>query len=94
MQVKGLAAVESRPETTKQHALAVGALGDDWTVDEQRLLEHALRSIPASVGADRWSRIADLVATKSPQQCASRFKKLSALVKQRKQQTPQAAINE
>jgi len=87
-QVKGLAAVEAKPDnfSMKQHALGVGALGDEWSADEQRRLEQALRSVPAS-DPERWQLIADLVGSKTRKQCIERFKRVASWVKERKTAT-------
>jgi hypothetical protein len=42
--------------------------------DFLQLLERALRSHPASEGADRWGNIAKAVGTRTKEECVARFK--------------------
>jgi len=49
-----------------------------WTAEEQKLLEQALRTYPAST-ADRWDRIAECVPSRSKKDCQRRFKVNSPL---------------
>lgn len=58
-----------------------------WTAEEQKLLEQALRQHPASLGAQRWNNIAEMVGTRSKEECVARFKELVARVKAKKQST-------
>lgn len=39
-----------------------------------QLLEKALRSNPASLGAERWDRVADMVGSRTKEECVARFK--------------------
>jgi len=55
-----------------------------WSSEEQKLLEQALRTYPATMGADRWDRIAECLPNKSKKECIRRFKELVDLVRERK----------
>ncbi|KAH7948505.1 hypothetical protein HPB52_023594 [Rhipicephalus sanguineus] len=44
-----------------------------WQAEEQRLLEQALKTYPAST-PDRWDRIAECVPTRSKKECMRRYK--------------------
>ena len=44
-----------------------------WTADEQRLLEQALKTYPASV-EDRWERISESIPNRSKKDCMKRYK--------------------
>jgi DnaJ family protein C protein 2 len=46
-----------------------------WTADEQRLLEQALKTYPASL-SDRWERIAEAIPNRSKKECMKRYKVL------------------
>lgn len=60
-----------------------GVANSVWQADEQRLLEQALKTYPAST-PDRWDRIAECVPTRSKKECMRRYKDLVELVKTKK----------
>ncbi|XP_046457191.1 dnaJ homolog subfamily C member 2-like [Daphnia pulex] len=60
-----------------------------WTADEQRLLEQALKTYPASL-SDRWERIAEAIPNRSKKECMKRYKELVELVRAKK--SAQAAV--
>lgn len=60
-----------------------GVASTVWQADEQRLLEQALKTYPAST-PDRWDRIAECVPTRSKKECMRRYKDLVELVKTKK----------
>ena len=51
-----------------------------WTEDEQKLLEQALKTFPASVGAERWDKIAACLPNRYAQ-CSRSSSRLSGLVR-------------
>ncbi|KAL9960620.1 hypothetical protein ACROYT_G034103 [Oculina patagonica] len=54
-----------------------------WTSEEQRLLENALRTYPAST-PERWERIAEAVPGRTKKECMKRYKDLVEMVKAKK----------
>ena len=48
-----------------------------WSADEQKLLEQALKTYPASLGAERWDKISDSVPNRSKKDCMRRYKELA-----------------
>ncbi|XP_068714425.1 dnaJ homolog subfamily C member 2-like [Montipora capricornis] len=54
-----------------------------WTSEEQRLLERALRSYPAST-PERWDRIAESLPGRTKKECMKRYKDLVEMVKAKK----------
>ena len=51
----------------------VGSNPAPWSPDEQKLLEQAMRTFPASV-PDRWDKIAEAIPLRSKKDCMKRYK--------------------
>jgi len=56
----------------------------EWTIEEQKLLEVALKKFPASLGKERWTKIAEAVPGKNRRDCVERYKILVAAIQQAK----------
>ena len=59
-----------------------------WSSDEQKILEQALKTYPASM-ADRWDRIAECLPSRSRKDCMVRYKELVELIQAKKRATQQ-----
>lgn len=54
-----------------------------WSAEEQKMLEQAIRTYPASE-SDRWEKIAVVIRTRSKKDCMKRYKELVDMVKAKK----------
>ena len=69
---------------TESAAEAQGLNMAPWTNEEQKLLEQALKTYPASLGAERWDKIASCVPDRSKKDCMRRYKELAELIRAKK----------
>lgn len=69
-------------QLTKMHLLtqaapapsAATSTPTDWTQEQQKALEAALKKYPASMGVQRWDSIANSVPGKTKKDCVERYK--------------------
>ena len=69
---------------TETAAEAQGLNVTPWTAEEQKLLEQALKTFPASVGSERWDKIANCIPNRSKKDCMKRYKEIAELVRAKK----------
>lgn len=60
-----------------------GSNPSPWSVDEQKVLEQALKTYPASL-ADRWEKISECLPSRSKKDCIVRYKELVELIQAKK----------
>ena len=80
-------ATTSIDETPRSSATPVTAVTAalEWSDEQQRMLEGALKHFPASVGATRWDRIAERVPGRTRAECVARYKSIVAALKAKKE---------
>lgn len=76
---------------TETAAEAQGLNVSPWTSEEQKLLEQALKTYPAALGAERWELISDCLPDRSKKDCMRRYKELAELIRAKKAATAAAA---
>ncbi len=54
-----------------------------WSADEQKTLEQALKTYPATL-SDRWEKIAECLPARSKKDCMVRYKELVELIQAKK----------
>lgn len=76
--------VSERYETAAETLVyEVGSNPAPWTADEQKLLEQAMRTYPASQ-ADRWDKIAECLPARSKKDCMKRYKEIVEMLRTKK----------
>ncbi|EDO28118.1 predicted protein, partial [Nematostella vectensis] len=78
---QGKASEESVPTVRYERKLEMAIL--PWSSDDQKLLEAALRAIPAST-PERWDRVAESVPGRTKKECMKRYKELVEMIKAKK----------
>ena len=69
----------------KQATVPAPAVSEEWTTEQQKQLEDAMRKFPATLApAERWAKIAEAVPGKTKQQCVARFKYIRELIASKK----------
>jgi DnaJ family protein C protein 2 len=66
------------PESASEKAAAATASPADWSQDQQKKLEAALKKFPASLGVQRWESIAAAVPGMTKKDCVERYKYIVA----------------
>lgn len=69
---------------TETAAEAQGLNVAPWSADEQKLLEQALKTYPASLGTERWEKISSCIPDRSKKDCMRRYKELAELIRAKK----------
>uniref|UniRef100_A0A0K0DCH4 DnaJ homolog subfamily C member 2 n=1 Tax=Angiostrongylus cantonensis TaxID=6313 RepID=A0A0K0DCH4_ANGCA len=86
-QCKAVQAMHVKLPVTSQNHLGTTLPNEDtWTMTEQKLLEQAIKTYPAS-DPERWDKISTAVATKTKSACIRRFKYLVQMVKNKKNES-------
>ena len=71
--------------TSKPEEAAPAPVVDEWSTDEQKQLEEAMKIFPATLpAAERWAKISESVPGKTKQQCVARFKYIRELITKKK----------
>ncbi|KAK2185793.1 hypothetical protein NP493_222g02007 [Ridgeia piscesae] len=74
---------ERYDSVAEQQIMETGSNPAPWTAEEQKHLEQALKTFPAST-PERWDRIATTIPTRSRKDCMRRYKELVELIRAKK----------
>lgn len=74
----------------EQLASELGSNPGVWSPEEQKILEQALKTYPASV-ENRWDRIAECLPSRTKKDCMVRYKELVAVIQSKKKAMEKAA---
>ncbi|KAI0219481.1 DnaJ-like subfamily C member 2 [Lamellibrachia satsuma] len=74
---------ERYDSVAEQQIMETGSNPAPWTADEQKHLEQALKTFPAST-PERWDRISATIPTRSRRDCMRRYKELVELIRAKK----------
>ncbi|KAL3853214.1 hypothetical protein ACJMK2_016771 [Sinanodonta woodiana] len=77
---------ERYESVAEQQVRETGTNPAPWTADEQKLLEQALKTYPAS-HPDRWDQISSCIPSRSKKDCMLRYKELVELIRAKKAAT-------
>jgi len=83
-EAKAVQSPVASPNSERADAKETPAGETEWSPEEQKLLEDALKKFPASLGKDRWGKVAEAVPGRSRRDCVERYKQLVAAIQQRK----------
>jgi len=72
---------EAHSEKPNEEAKADSTATSEWSADEQKLLELALVNFPATLGKERWTRIAQTIPGRNKKECLDRYKYLVSVCK-------------
>lgn len=79
--------------SSQNNETSVSLAVQNWSQEDQLLLEKALLKYPKTDNHDRWIKISSEVPGKSSSECLSRYRWLSDLVKQKKKQQKQLLMS-
>jgi hypothetical protein len=65
-------------------AAAIAAAAGEWSAEQQTALETSLKTFPATLGPERWDKIAEVVPGKLRAECIARYKQVVAALKAKK----------
>jgi len=76
---------KSKEELTPKEETTTTAVSTEWSTDQQKQLETALKKYPANASdTERWDKISAAVTGKSKQECVARFKEIREAILKKK----------
>ena len=77
-------AAAAPPADAAAAAAAIAAAAGEWSAEQQKALEMSLKTFPATLGPERWDKIAEVVPGKLRAECIARYKQVVAALKAKK----------